>query len=178
MATMHDPAALVGRIGVGLGEDGVVVVARVGRIDGDERKRRADPCGPASVGGVKVLAISAMHALGEVVGDAVRVHGDEADLALVVAGCRALSRMRACGTCEAPLAREIEAHEIAVLGAALVALADRPGAQLLAVDGLDACRRLAVRAEDAEQAALLARQPLDRRGLEAVAVDVGLFAAR
>ena len=34
-----DPAAGVGRIPVGLGMDGVVVVARVGRIDGDQRQR-------------------------------------------------------------------------------------------------------------------------------------------
>ncbi len=33
----HDPAALVAAAGVGLGVDGVVVVARVGRVDGDKR---------------------------------------------------------------------------------------------------------------------------------------------
>ena len=86
--------------------------------------------------------------------------------------------MRGLRHVRAPLAHEIEAHEVAVLGAALVALADRPGAELLAVDRVDAAPALAVRAEDAEQPALLARQPLDGRALEAVALDVGILAAR
>ena len=33
----HDPAAGVLRVGVGLGVDGVVMVARISRIDGDQR---------------------------------------------------------------------------------------------------------------------------------------------
>ncbi len=111
-------------------------------------------------------------ALGEVVGNAVAVHGDEADLPLVVRIADRFQHARLRDV-EASLLGEIEAHEIAVLRRAFVALGDRPGAQLLAVDGLDAAAAVAVRAEDADQAPLLARQPLDREGFEAIA-DAGI----
>ena len=86
--------------------------------------------------------------------------------------------MRACGHAVAVRAVELEAHEIAGLGAALIAGRDRPLPQLLAIDGVDEPAAPRLGAEDAEQAALLARQALDRLGLVAVAEDVGVLEPR
>ena len=129
-----DEAALVAGIAICLREDGVVVVARVRRIDGDEGKR-------AQVGAaLQSRRLQRLRfrddALGKVVGDAVRVHGDEADLALIVGVAERFQNARLRHV-KAPLARQVEAHEIAVGRLALVALRNRPGPELLAVDRLD-----------------------------------------
>ena len=42
MATMTLEAAAIGRVVVGLGPDSVVMVAGIGRIDGDERQPASD----------------------------------------------------------------------------------------------------------------------------------------
>ena len=76
-------------------------------------------------------------------------------------GLPSVSTTRACGTPKRPERGQIEAHEVAVLGVALVAGRDRPFPQLLAVDGIDEAAALGAGAEDAELAALLARQALD-----------------
>ena len=117
------------------------------------------------------------HAGRELVGDAVRVHGDQADLALV---SRIAERLDDADLRHAVLvrARQLEANEVAVLGRALVTRRDRPLPQLLAVDGIDETAAGSLAAEDAEQPALVARQALDRLGLVAVAGDVAVLEPR
>ena len=79
---VHDAAAAVAGVGVRGGVDGIVVVARIDGIDGEEIER-------AQVGAAGELRRLELPQLGqhggrELVGDAVRVHGDQADLALVL----------------------------------------------------------------------------------------------
>ncbi len=102
-----------------------------------------------------------------------RVHGDQADLALVL---RVAERFEnAClRNGVAASGGEIESHQIAVLGVSFVALLDPPRAQLAPVDGFDRPAASAF-AKDAEEAALVARQNLDRLGFVACAFDIGLL---
>ncbi len=130
---------------------------------------------PASFGELERLDLG-QHGVGKLVGNAVRVHGDQADLALVLRVAERLDDAR-LRHAEAPRAGEIEAHEIAVLGVALVAGRDRPFLQLLAIDGIDDAAPGAG-AEDAELAALLLRQALDGLRLVAVAGHVRVFEPR
>ena len=51
---VHDPAAGVARVGVGCRMHGIVVIARIDGIDGEEVQRRAGRCGPASLGGSRL----------------------------------------------------------------------------------------------------------------------------
>src|SRR5205085_8664511 len=98
---------------------------------------------------------------------------DQADLALILRVAERLGDARLLHPV-AVRAAEFEAHEIAGLGAAFIAGSDRPLPQLLAIDGVDQAAATRLGAEDAEQAALLARQALDRLGLVAVAEHVGV----
>ena len=107
---VHDPAAAVAGIGVGRGVHGIVVVARVDGIDGERGRARAGRCGPASVGGSS-FAASASTAAGKLVGDAVRVHGDQADLALVLRDCRASRRRAPAARRSGPSARDRSAPD-------------------------------------------------------------------
>ena len=157
------------RILVGRGVHGVIVVARVDRIDGEEVER-AQVRAARQLRRLEPLHLG-QHAGRKIVGDAVRVHGDEADAALVLRVAEHLGDAR-LGHAVALRARQLEADEIAVPGAPLVTPGDRPLLQLLAVDGVDQAAAAVLGAEDAELAPLLARQPLDRLGLVAVAEHV------
>jgi hypothetical protein len=152
--------------------DGIVVVARIDGIDGEEIERGEI----GAAGKLRRLELPHLgqHGMRELVGDAVRVHGDQADLALIL---RVAERLGDPGLrhSEAVRAVELEAHEIAGLGAAFIAGRDRPFPKLLAIDGVDEPAASRLGAEDAEQASLLARQALDRLGLVAVAEDVGIL---
>ena len=163
-----DPAAAVPRVGVRLGIDGVVVVAGVDGVDGDEGRDAADPCG------LRGRALSPRRPrsarLREVVGDAVGVHGDQADRPLVLRVAEPLNdarlRRRSGPVRRARSARGRRSWRRSC------ACWRRPLLQLLAVDGLDDAAAACEGAEDAEQAPLLARQPLDRPRLVA-SIDVG-----
>ena len=130
---------------------------------------------PASFGSFEGFDLG-QHGTGKFVGNAVRVHGDQADLALVLRVAERFDDAR-LRHAQAARAGEIVAHEIAVLGVALVARRDRPFLQLLAVDGIDDAA-FGAGAEDAELAALLLGQALDRLRLVAVAEHVHVFQAR
>ena len=87
-------------------------------------------------------------------------------------GLPSASSTRACGSREAAArGRDRSGRDRRPWPPPSSPFCDRPGA---APCGRSArsCRRRAAGAEDAEQAALLARQPLDRLGLEAEAVDI------
>ena len=72
-------------------------------------------------------------------------------------------------------ARDLEAHQFAMLGVARGAARHRPFLELLAVDGIDHARAAGKGAEDAEQASRGARQPLDGPRLIGV---IGIAGAR
>ena len=84
------------------------------------------------------------HARREHIGNAMRVHGDEADLALVRRIAEALDDARD-GQAAASAPGNVEAHELAVCGLARIACLDTPFAQLLAVDRQDRAAALALR---------------------------------
>src|SRR5215831_2569321 len=99
------------------------------------------------------------------------MHGNEADLALVP---RIAERLDDANLRHpiAVCAREFEADEVALLGRADVIGGDRPLPQLFAIDGVDDAASASLAAKDPEQPALRARDPFDRLGLVAVAIDV------
>src|SRR5581483_929215 len=166
---VDDEAARIPGVAVGRRMNGVVVVARIDGIDGDEVKR-AQVGAAVELRRLEPLQLG-QHGRREVVRDAVGVNGDQADLALLPRVPQHLDDAR-LRHAEAMGAGKLEADEVAVSGAAHVALRDRPLPQLPAVHRIDdaAARRLG--AEDPELAALLARQALDGLGLVAVAGDV------
>ena len=166
---VHDVAAGVAGIVVRGGVDGIVMVARVDGIDGDELE--GAQVGAAGQPRRLELVGLGQHGMRELVGDAVGVHGDQADLALVLRVAERLGDAR-LRHAVAMRGGELEAHEVAGLGAALVAGSDRPLLELLAVDGIDEAAAAGLGAEDADQAPLGARQALDGARLVAVAGDV------
>ena len=120
---VHDEAAAVLRVGVGRGVDGIVVVARIDGIDGEEgeiaqvgaacERRRLELCTSASTAA-----------------------GNSSGMPCACTAIRLILRW-SCGIAErlddarlrhavAVRARQLEADEIAVLGRALVARRDRP----------------------------------------------------
>ena len=135
---VHDPAAAVAGIGVRGGVDGIVVVARIDGIDGEEIER-AQVGAAGELRRLELLRLG-QHGVRELVGDAVGVHGDQADLALVLRVAERLDDAR-LRHAVAVRAAELEAHEVAGLGAALIAGRDRPLLELLAVDRVDERRR-------------------------------------
>ena len=160
------PPAFSGSVS-GCGIDGVVVVARVARIDGDERRARAGRCGPPA-SARSSASLSAITLSGKSSGmpwacTAIRL------ILRWSSGLPSASRTRACGTLKRPCGRGRSARD------------RRPWPRLRRPSAIDHSRSslrstgsivpppLRVRAEDAEQAALLARQALDRCGFEAVA---------
>ena len=137
-----DVAPGVLRVVVGVGEDGVVVVAGVGGVDGDEGER------------AQVLALAEGQrargfglgegGLGELVGDAVLVDGDERDGfrrgRVAEAGGDAGARQAV----RAGLADLLGLDQLARAGSAAVALGDQPVAVGALVDGGDAAAALAL----------------------------------
>ena len=83
-------AAAIGRVVVGLGMDRVIMVAGIGRIDGDERAAGSDRGGRFARRWLSCDA-SAKHRRRKLVGDGVLVNGDERDVALVVGSAEALA---------------------------------------------------------------------------------------
>ena len=154
---------------------GIVVVARIDGID-SQQLQRAQVDAARKLGRLQVFNLG-QHGVGKLVGNAVGVHGNQADLALIVRVAQRLDHARLRHT-EAARLGEVVAHQVALLGAALVAGCDRPLPQFLAVDRSDDAAALGARTEDAELALLFFRQPLDRLGLVAVAEDVGVLQPR
>ena len=77
MATVRCKPPRIGRVVVGLGMDRVVMVAGIGRIDGDERQRRADRARPLGEAGLAAPPRPAPPA-GNTSGMPCCVHGDQA----------------------------------------------------------------------------------------------------
>ena len=168
----HHPAAAIGGVGIGFGPDRIVMVARVGGIDGDERQV------PQILAALELGLLGRLglgkHGFGKAVGDAVGMDGDQA---------RHLLRLRIAEPlgdagglhAEARGARKLEAHQLAVLGVARGAARHRPFLQLLAVDRIDHAGAARKRAKDAEQAPCGACQALDGARLIGI---VGIGAER
>ena len=168
----NDEAAFVGRIGIGLGEYGIVVIAGIDGIDRDERQL-GQIQSALRLDGRQRLDFSE-HTVGKAVGQAVNVDGDQADLALILRIAEALRDAR-LGHALAMTAHDVEAHELTVVGFAFVTGAHWPFLEILAVDRIDHAAATALGgAENAEQALSLARQALDRLGSVRVAEGVGI----
>src|SRR5690606_1735244 len=111
------------------------------------------------------------HGVRECVGQAVRVDGDQADLTLILRIAEPLRNPRL--RYAFPMAaQDVEAHKLAVTRIALVAGADWPFLEILAVDWIDHAAAAVRRTEVAEQALAFARQALDRLRLVGVAVRI------
>ena len=122
-------AAAIGRVVVGLGVDSVIMVAGIGRIDGDERQP-GQIVAAASGGGPKLRRLG-QHRRRKLVGDGVLVNGDERDVALVVGGAEALADPRGEEAAAAVL-DELGLDQLARLRAMVVAGPDPElGARLL-----------------------------------------------
>ena len=171
----HDMPARVFRVCIGFREHRIVVIARVHRIDGQQRNAAQI----RATGQLRRLQIPRLvdHALWKIIRNAVRVHRNQRHLALVFRIAERFHDARPRRR-EPSRLREFEAHEIAVLGVLLVTLVHRPGFQFLAVDRLDRPAAPRVRAIDAEQPPLIARQLLDRLALELEPRDIHLVEFR
>ena len=155
---VDDKAAMVVRVRIVTRVDGIVVVAGIGGIDGEQFKiSQID----AAIHRRRHERLRFDHdAFWKIVGNAVCVNGNQTDLAAVrwVAECFDDARLRDRMTAAAG---EIEAHKVAVGGWTFVALLQRKLAQRRAIDGLNDAATTGMRSKDAQQAALLARQPFD-----------------
>src|SRR5690606_5096764 len=100
------------------------------------------------------------------------VHRNEADAALVMRIAEGFENPR-LRNAEPMRARQVEAHQVAVVSLALVARLHSPTPKILTVDRRNqTATMLLVGAVDAEQAALLARQLADRRAFETEALNI------
>ena len=148
------------------------MVAGVRRVDGDEREmpQILAPLELGLLGGVGL----GQHGVGERIGNAVGMDGDEARHLLRGRIAEPLGDARGLHAGAAP-ARQLEAHELAVLGVVRAAAGDGPLFQLLAVDGIDDAGPAGKRAEDAEHPLRRARELLDGARLIGI---VGIGAER
>ncbi len=148
--------------GSGVGEDGVVAVAGVDRVDGDEVELAQ--VGALAQGGGDLGVGLGDHLVGEGVGDAVLVDGDERDGAGAVRVAEA-SEDAGRGQAQAGAAAHgLGLDQLAVAGAALSVAGDAPFLVLLLVDRQDA-PALGGEAEDAEHAPRVDAKPADQPGL-------------
>src|SRR5690242_19479009 len=99
------------------------------------------------------------------------MHGNETDLALIPRIAQRLDDANLRHPI-AVCARELKSDEVALLGRADVVGGDRPLPELSAIDWIDDAATPNLAAKDAEQAALRARDPFDRLGFVAVAINV------
>ncbi len=137
-----DVAARVRRVVVGMGADGIVVVAGVGGVDGDQRQ------------GAQVFAVAernraggfglGQHGVREGVGDAVLVDGDQRDRLRGRGIAQAGDDAGAGQAVAAGLADLVGLDQFTVAGAAAVAGADLPVAVAALVDGGDAAAGFAL----------------------------------
>src|SRR5262249_27061388 len=126
---MDDPTVRVSRIWVLRGMHGVVVIACVDGIDRKELK--GTQIGAArELGRLQMLDLG-QHGAWELVRNAMRVDGDETDLALVLGIAERFNNAR-FGYAKLAGARDVEANEVAVGGTALLAARDAPLPQFLA----------------------------------------------
>ncbi len=161
-----DEATLVPGIIIGLCVNRIVVIAGIDWVDGEEGHLRQV---------LAALAVKRWQRLGllhdarrEHIRDAMRVHRDQRDLSLVSRAAEAFDHARdRQAAASAP--RNVETHELAILGLACIARLDPPFAQLLAIDGQDRAAAIAL-AINAKQARLLAREFLDRSREIAIAL--------
>ena len=163
-----DEAALVGRIGIGLGHHRIVVVLGVGRVDRDQR--RLTPILATALGRPLGLVGLRQHVLGEDVRNVVDVQGDQTDRLLRAERAEALGHP-AAGQAEAGLALDCDADEVSVAGLALLAgrdrdllalrpLLHRQEATAVAAGAIDADHLRAVLADHLDDAAGIAARRL------------------
>lgn len=178
-----DVAAGVGGVSVGLGIDGVVVVAGVDGVDGDEGEV-AEVFAALRGGGLGGVGLGD-HGVGEVVGDAVLVDRDEGD-GLGGGGITQSIQYLGLRQAEAAAAGLLGLDQLAVAGVQGVIAPDAPVLVLALVDGNDAAALslfpenpqyfLGVGAELADQAGLvvgIAALDLGQAGEDAVALGHG-----
>src|SRR5262245_39487882 len=146
------------------------MIAGIAGIDGDE----IEAAQILASGEARRLEFGqlCLHAAGELVGDAVRVNGDQAQLALIMRIAQRLHHAR-LGHAVAAGAHQVEADQVAVLRPGGIARLHRPLLELFAVDGIDHTAAAGVLAINAELPALFLGQPFDAFGLVAVARHVG-----
>ncbi len=148
---MDDVAALVVRIGIGRGMHRVVMILRVGRIDGDERQL-APVLAAFQRRRLRVPRPRAPRRRRECLRNFVGVDRDQADRLFARQRAQPLLHL-AGGEAIAARAHEIDADEVAVLGAAGIRWRDvQFAAGLLLVDGNEPAAAAGGFAEDAEQA--------------------------
>ena len=153
------PAAFVLGVRVGFGPHRVVMVAGVGRVDGDQRQIAQILAPSAKLGLFGGFGLR-QHGVGEGVGDAVGMDGDQARHLLGFGIAEPLGDARGLHA-GAAAARELEADQLAALGVVGAATRYRPLFQLLAVDGIDDPGATRQRAKDAEHPIGGARELLD-----------------
>ena len=160
-----DPAAFVLRILVALGVDGVVVIAGVGRVDGDEGDF-AQVLAPLQRRQGLVLGL-ALHGFGEAGRHAVRMDGQQGGGAGIVLAADGLQNLAALGAVAVIALFDGGQHQVAVAQILGLNLGHHQHVLGPAVHRLDP--RLARRlADDAQHAVGRRIQPLDQARLPAV----------
>ena len=164
-----DPAAGVLRVRIGMGEDGVVVIAGVGRVDGDERQvaQVLAPLQRRVLGGFRLgLGLG-----GEAHRDAVGVDGDERRRPRLILAADALQQLAALGAVAlaARLQLDLGQDQIAVLQVARLVRVEDQAVLGLAINRLDPDLAMAL-ADHAQDAVGALAQLLDqpRLGLAAL----------
>ncbi len=159
----HHMAAGVAGVVVGLGEDGVVVVAGVGRVDGDQR--HGAQVGAAGQGGRLGGLGFGLGAGREAGGDAMLVDGDQRGGARLVLAADHLQHLAAARTIAAIGSADGGQHQVAILQVMRLGLGQAQAFLGLAVHRLDAnfTARLAHHAQDLVGALA---QALDQLGFD------------
>src|SRR5262245_5486551 len=149
---------------------GIVMIAGIAGIDGDELEAAQIPASGEARG--LEFGQLRLQTFGELVGDAVCVNGDQAQLALIMRIAQRLQHARLWHAVAAG-AHQVEADQVAVLGAGGIAGLHRPLLELLAIDRIDHTAAAGVLAINSELPAFFLGQAFDAFGLVAIARDVG-----
>ena len=157
----QNKSAGIGRIGVGLGMDRVVMVLGVGGIDGHEAECRANPRDCAMPAG-RARSASARTSGAKHMRNTMRMNGDQADRFFAVDGAEPFAHSRR-QKAETARAQDVDGDEIAILRRAFVAGANLEFAAIdvFLVDRHDPAAAAQCGAKDAEHLGLRARQKLD-----------------
>ncbi len=159
-----DPAACIGRVFITLGVDGVVVVARIGGVDGDEGDV-AQVFAPLQRRDGLILGL-ALDGLGETGRHPVGVDGDDGSGARVVLAPDVLENLAALGAIAMLALLDGGQHQVAVAQVRRLGGGDQQHVLGAFVDRLDP-RLAPALADDAQHAVGSGVQPLDQARLPA-----------